>query len=354
VDQRVVAALALLATTQPVVLEDVSAIDAEEAVGTPRREFTLAGTPAQLQGVAAFFERQAGAFAAESVEITGRGLTVRFPARATDVGLAGNAETVPDGPATVRVADMRRAPPADHLEFVRIDGAASGSLDTGAAANPSDYRTMPAGTYVMMTVGDRDGAPVIRQAFTLKPGGVYTLALFSVGESSEVAAQLAPDGPQEGRAPAVRLLHAAEAAGSVGLALTPAGGGPTVLANNAQYGLITGYAPLAAGSYDAVVTAHGQEWHRSVELTGEPTTLVLTDGPDGPALQQLRDVPDVTAPLDPPALTMPAAGTAPDKTPAQQAVTVSPRQKVIPLAVCVVLIAGTTVLVAKLRARQQQ
>jgi hypothetical protein len=289
--------------------------------------------------------------------MTGRGLTVRFPVRATDVGLADNPAPAPAGTAVLRVADMRRAPPADHLEFVRIDGTASGSLDTGVAANPSNYRAMPAGTYVMMTAGDRGGTPLIRQAFTLKPGAAYTLALFSAAESSEMAAQLAPDDPADAPSAghALRLLHAADAAGSVTLTLTPAGGAPTVLASDAQYGLITGYAPLPAGNYDAVVTATGRECHRPVALTdGEPNTLVLTDGPDGPLLQQLRDVPDVSTPLDPPALTMPAAGTASEKTSSKPVVIASSRQKVIPLALCVVAIAGGCVLAAKARARQQQ
>jgi hypothetical protein len=355
VDQRVPATLAVLVATQPVVLEDVSAVGEEEVAGTPRREFTLGGPPAQLQGFAAFFERQARPFAVESVETTRRGLTVRFPVRATDVGLAEGPAPASAGTAALRVADMRRAPPADHLEFVRIDGTASGSVDT--AAYPPDYRAMPAGTYVMMTAGDRGGAPVIRQAFTLKPGAAYTLALFSAAESREVVAQLAPDDPSGGptAGPALRLLHAGDAAGSVTLTLTPAGGGPTVLAKDAQYGLITGYAPLPAGSYDAVVTASGREWHQQVQLTGgEPNTLVLTDGPDGPLLEQLRDVPDVSAPLDPPALTMPAAGTAPEKTPSKPVVIASSRQKVIPLVLCVVAIAGAAALAVKARGRQQR
>jgi hypothetical protein len=349
VDQRVLATLAVLAATQPVVLEDISAVGAEEVAGTPRREFTLGGPPAQLQGFAAFFERQVRPFAVESVETTERGLTVRFPVRATDVGLGENPAHAPAGTAALRVADMRRAPPADHLEFVRIDGTASGLLEPAMT-----YRAMPAGTYVMMTAGDRAGAPVIRQAFTLKPGAAYTLALFSAEESSEVAAQLAPDDATGAAGPASRLLHAAHSAGSVTLTLTPAGGAPMVLATDAQYGLITGYAPLPAASYDAVVTASGRDWHLPVQLTGEPTTLVLTDGPDGPLLEQLRDVPDVSAPLDPPALAMPAAGTAPEKTPSKPVVIASARQKVIPLVLCVVAIAGAAAMVVKARGRQRQ
>jgi uncharacterized protein DUF4397 len=349
VDQRVLATLAVLAATQPVVLEDVSAVGAEEVAGTPRREFTLGGPPAQLRGFAAFFERQARPFAVESVETTGTGLTVRFPVRATDIGLADNPVPASAGTAALRVADMRRAPPADHLEFVRIDGTASGLLEPATT-----YRAMPAGTYVMMTAGDRGGTPVIRQAFTLKPGAAYTLALFSAEESSEVAAQLAPDDTAGAAGPALRLLHAAQTAGSVTLRLTPAGGAPMVLAQDAQYGLITGYAPLPAGSYDAVVTASGRDWHLPVQLTGEPTTLVLTDGPDGPLVEPLRDVPDVSPPLDPPALTMPAAGAAPEKTPSKPVTIASARQKVIPLVLCVVAIAGAAAMAVKARGRQRR
>ena len=353
VDQRVLATLAVLASMQPVVLEGFSSTPAEEIAGTPQREFTLAGAPGQLSAFAAFLHRQEGPFAVESADVMDDKLRVRFPARTTDVGLGENPAGASDGAAAVRVADMRRAAPADHLEFVRIDGGAAGSVHSDAGPTPAPYRTMPAGTYVMSTVGDHAGAPKMRQAFTVKPGGTYTLALFSAAETSEVAAQLAPDNAPPG--PAVRLLHAAGVAGSVRLALTPPGGGPTVLADNAQYGLITGYAPLPAGAYDATVTANGREWRLPVQLAGDvPTTLMLTDGPDGPALQQTRDVPDAAAPLDPPGLTMPAANSAPEKTPTQAVHSATSRAKVIPLVLCAMVIAGAVIAGMKSRGRQRQ
>ena len=124
----------------------------------------------------------------------------------------------------------------------------------------------------------------------------YTLALFSAAESSQLAVQLAPDGPPTGPTPdsAVRMLHAASATGSVYLALVAPGMvEPMVLANQAGYGLITGYAAVPAGQYEAVVSANGREWRQPVEfLGGEPMSLLLTDGPDGPLLRTLRDVPD--------------------------------------------------------------
>ncbi len=67
------------------------------------------------------------------------------------------------GPAALRVADLRRSRPAEQLNLVRIDGTAAGSLETSDDANPSGYRSMPAGTYVVMTNRVGGGAPVIRQ-----------------------------------------------------------------------------------------------------------------------------------------------------------------------------------------------
>ncbi|MCV7301090.1 glycosyltransferase family 39 protein [Mycobacterium barrassiae] len=350
VDQRVVAALAVLSSTQPVVLDGFSAIDAERVAGTPQREFTLRGAPGQLQTFVAFFERQSEPFAVESAKIDGDKLRVRFPARATDVGLGEGQAAPAEGTAAVRVADVRRTVPADHIEFVRIDGGADGSVHAGP--DPATYRTLPAGAYVMLTVGDRGAAPKMRQAFTVAPGGVYTLALFSAAESTDLAAQLAPDSAPGG--PGVRLLHAAGVAGAVRLTLTPPGGEPTVLADNAQYGLITGYAPMPAGRYDATVTANGHEWRIPVEVAdGGPTTLVLNDGQDGPLLHGMHDVPGAAAPLDPPNLTMPAAGAVPEKTPSQDVHADTWRGKMIPVVLCAVVIVGASVVFAKTRGRQR-
>ncbi|HEV7851243.1 MAG TPA: glycosyltransferase family 39 protein [Mycobacterium sp.] len=356
VDQRVVAVLSVLATTEPIVLQNISAIADEEVAGTPRRTFTLTGPAEHLSGLATFFRRQEGPFAVESAEIADGALTVRFPVGGTDITLADNPPPAPAGDASLRVADMRRTPAADRLEFLRIDGTAAGSLDPGGAPNPSYYRSMPAGTYTLMTIRD-GGGPVLRQAFTLTAGMSYTLTLFSGADSTEIAAQLAPDGPPGGPAagPTLRLLQAAADAGPVKLALAPPGGEPTVLADNASYGLVTGYAPLAPGHYDAVVTAGGREWHRPVELTNpEPTTLVLTDGPDGPALAPTPDVAGAALPLDPPALTMPAAEGQPDKPPAKRVVITDPRQQVFPLGLCGIGFVVGVALVVRTRRRQRR
>jgi hypothetical protein len=354
VDQRVITTLAVIAATEPVRLEDISTIKGEEDTATPRREITLSGPRDRLQGVAAFFERQVGAFAVQSVDLTAKGLRVRFPLRTKDIGLGTTPAPLQGGPAALRVADLRRSRSAEQLNFLRIDGTAAGSLETSADADPSGYRSMPAGTYVMVTNRAGGGDPVIRQVITLHPGMSYTLALFSAAESSQVVTQLAPDVPPTGSGPdsAVRLLHAASATGSVYLALVAPGMvEPMVLANQVGYGLITGYATLPPGQYEAVVSANGREWRQPVEfLAGEPTSLLLTDGPDGPVVRTLRDVPVAPAALDPSTLTMPASAGAVDKAKAPAVERSDGRR--IALVLCVAAIVGAAVLMARARPRE--
>ena len=355
VDQRVLATLAVIAATQPVRVEDISTIEGEDDAGTPRRDITLGGPRQGLRGVAEFFERQVGPFAVQSVDLIATGLKVRFPLRARDIGL-GTGPAPQGPPAALRLADLRRDRPAEELNLVRIDGTAAGSLEMSDDANPSGYRSMPAGTYVVVTNRAGGGAPVIRQVLTLHPGVTYTLALFSGAESSQVAAQLAPDGPPSGPGPesAVRVLHAASAAGSVYLALVlPGVREPMVLVNQAGYGLITGYAALPAGQFEAVVTANGREWRQPVEfLGGEPMSLLLTDGPDGPLLRTLRDVPEAPTTLSPPTLTMPAIAGAVDKNKVTTPAIERADGRRIAAVLCVAAIVGAAVLVARTRQRE--
>ena len=351
VDQRVLAALAVTRAKKPVRLEDIPAIDAEQVAGTARREMVLAGPRDQLNDLAAFFQQQAGPFAVESTALTSAGLEVRFPLRAKDIGLSAGGPPPQGDPAMLRVADLRRGRPAEVVDLVRIDGTAAGSLSATGDANPSPYHSVPAGTYVVVTHADGH-TPVIRHLLTLNPAAPYTLTLFSGAESGDVTAELAPDGPPAD-APSestVRLVNAASAQGSVKLALAAgAGGDPIVLANDAGYGLVTGYAPLPSGQYTAVVTANGRDWQQPVDLVGgEPTSFLLTDGLDGPALQPLRDVPDAPVALNPPALTMPPAGAAPPA-PAEKLHAISRAGHSVSLVV-LVCVAATIVALALIRA----
>ena len=125
---------------------------------------------------------------------------------------------------------------------------------------------------------------------------------------------------------------------------------PMVLANQAGYGLITGYAAVPAGRYEAVVSANGREWRQPVEfLGGEPMSLLLTDGPDGPVLRTLLDVPEAPAALNPPTLTMPASGSAVEKTTAKTPAIERSDGRRIAVVLCVAAIMGAAVLMARAR-----
>ncbi len=348
VDQRVVATLAVLSGIPPLALQRISAAPAEDVAGTPAREFTLTGPVDQLSTCAAFLQHQKPPFKPDVIDLSDSVLTVRFPATGQEVGLGNDPAPDATGTAAVRVVDMRHESPQDHLEFIRLDGGPGGAAPT----HVPDYRAMAAGTYVVATVPDRGGMPVLRQAFTLKPDSSYTLALFSGAKPNEVAAQLAPDGPPAPGA-TVRLMQAAHSAGAVKLSMNAPDGSQEVLADNASYGLITGYGARPAGRYDAVINAGGQEWHRPVELVdGAPATLLLTDSADGPALQQLPDGAGAPTPLDPPALVLPPEAAKPDKVRRDVALTESSRQQAF--SVTVVLAIAVAVGVTLLTRRRQR
>ena len=97
------ATLAVIAATQPVRVEDISTIEGEDDTGTPRRDITVRGPRDRLQAMAAFFERQVGPFAVQSVDLTADGLRVRFPLRTKDIGLGTDPAPLQGGPAALRV-----------------------------------------------------------------------------------------------------------------------------------------------------------------------------------------------------------------------------------------------------------
>lgn len=310
VDQRVVAALAVLAAAEPVVLEDIPAVDGEYGVGTPRRELVVSVPGSRQRALAAFFGSQTGAFATESVAMRNDALIIRFPLRTKQIGLAVPAPSADGGPASIRVSDLRhgRTGRQEWLNLVRIDGTAAGSVPIVAGAAPSSYRSVPPGVYVVTTnaIGH---APTIRQVLSVESGTSYTLALFSGPDGSEMAAQLAPDSaaaPAPG-AGTVRLIEAADGAGPADVWMTALDTGTrTTLATNVGYGLVTGYAALPAGIYSATVRAKGREWSQQIRVNdGQATTLLLMDGPAGPLLHPLVDGATEAPPLDPSALSLP-------------------------------------------------
>ncbi|PRC60950.1 hypothetical protein C6A85_14350, partial [Mycobacterium sp. ITM-2017-0098] len=62
-------------------------------------------------------------------------------------------------------------------------------------------------------------------------------------------------------------------------------------------------------------------------VEGAPTTLTVADGPDGPTLTQARDMAGGAAPLDAPALSMPAVTAAPVKDHAKSAAPIEVRPR---------------------------
>ena len=80
-------------------------------------------------------------------------------------------------------------------------------------------------------------------------------------------------------------------------------------------------------------------------------SLLLTDGPDGPLLRTLRDVPEAPAALNPPTLTMPAIGGAVDKTKVKTPAIERSDGRRIAVVLCVAAIVGAAVLMARTRRR---
>jgi hypothetical protein len=150
------------------------------------------------------------------------------------------------------------------------------------------------------------------------------------------------------------MLAAASASGPVYVGLVAPGMvEPMVLANPAGYGLITGYAPLPAGRYEAVVSANGREWRHPVEFPrGEPTSLLLTDGPDGPRLRTLRDVADAPAVLDPPTVRMPASGSAVGETPTQSPSVGRSDGRRTAVLLWIAVAVGAAILIARVRPKE--
>jgi hypothetical protein len=98
------------------------------------------------------------------------------------------------------------------------------------------------------------------------------------------------------------------------------------------------------------VSANGREWRQPVEfLGGEPMSLLLTDGPDGPVLRTLLDVPEAPAALNPSTLTMPASGAAVDNAKAKPAEIEFSGGRRIAVVLCAAAIIGAAVLMARAR-----
>jgi 4-amino-4-deoxy-L-arabinose transferase-like glycosyltransferase len=358
-DPRVLATLATLAATEPVLLTGLPAVAGEDPAGTPRRQVLLAAAGARADRAAAFFRAQTGSYAAESVQRTADGLLVRFPLPVPAGVLP--AAAVPGGsPARLRVLDLRAGAGAERVDLVSVDGRAVGSVPTAGYGDPTGYRTVAPGAYLLTTHDpSQPAAPVLRQPVRITAGGSYTVALFT-GPSggAEVTTEVVPDtAPDEPRGlGAVQLVEAARDAGKVKITVAgPQSPTGTVLADGVEYGLVTGYAQVPSGSLTAVVDSGGKQTRSAIRVpSGGAATLVLVDTPDGAELRSVPiDTRDPTS-LDPPTLAVvTAAGTAAAGTGAVGVAAVpapdGPRWSALLLALGVALGAGATVAAGRLR-----
>ena len=349
VDRRALATLAALTATEPVTLLDIPPVAGEDAAGTPRRQLVFAATGPQARRVAQFFASQVDAFAVQSVTVDPHEVRIRFPLRPNEIGLTAASAQTADGSAMLRVADLRPHPQTERVDLVGVDGQAAGSVPIDAANPYSNYRTVAAGRYVA-TTGSAESPPTIRGVLTMNAGAHYTLTLFSGQPPADTIAELAPDGGAAAYqgAGSVRLIDAAQTAGPVTLAVqSRRTGEQTILADGVGYRLISGYAALPGGQYTVSVTALGQQSHESIDVAaGQWSTLVLSDGPGGPALHTLPDLGDAT-PLDPPTLAVPPdAG---KQLPPPVTVTAAPRFPRVPIGSAAAALLGCGVAAAAVR-----
>ena len=297
-----------------------------------------------------------GPFAVQSVGLTADGLRVRFPLRTKDIGLGTGPAPLQGGPAALRVADLRRSRPAEQLNLVRIDGTAAGSLETSDDANPSGYRSVPAGTYVVVTNRAGGGDPVIRQVAHAPSRGDLHARTVLCGRIQPGRAATRTGRPAH--RPHARLRRADAACCQCnGIRLPGAGSTRHGRADGAgEPGWLRADHRVCRGARGAVRSggeANGREWRQPVEfLGGEPMSLLLTDGPDGPVLRTLRDVPEAPAALNPPTLTMPASVSAVDKTKAKTPAIERSDGRRIAVALCLAAIICVAVLMARGRPRR--
>ena len=244
VDERVLASLAVVAATEPISLVDIPPLDGEANAAVPRRELRLAADSAAARRLARYFGSQTGMFAAQSVKVSGDQVVVQFPLQNNGIRFAVPPTPTGGGTAELRVSDLRIVPSGEQLNLVRLDGTGVGSVPMTGGVMPSDYRTVPVGTYVA-TTQSTGSPPIALGLMTVDTGRAYTLAVTSAPHGT--AAELVPDGVDPGadELGSVRLIAGAssERLASVSVADVETGD-RTVLADGVRYGLITGYAQL--------------------------------------------------------------------------------------------------------------
>lgn len=157
-------------------------------------------------------------------------------------------------------------------------------LSDVAYGDVSAYQKVPAGRYVAAMTpagGSAASTPAVSQAVTVQDGHAYTVA--AVGRNADLRGTVLDDDlrtPKAGAAK-VRLLQAASSAPST---TVTAVGGP-VLARDAAFGSVTGYASIEAGVWTLQVAPKGGGGGpieaKVTATSGSVNTIIVLDGKRG-------------------------------------------------------------------------
>lgn len=181
----------------------------------------------------------------------------------------------------VRIAHLS---PDTKTVDVKISALKGGSvmyeLNDVAYGMVSDYRALPAGTYVISMVpsGSSSTKAMISASVKIEQGKTITVAAY--GKNADLQTRVFTDDlttPDAGAA-RIRLIQASSKADSVDVKTTTG----LLIADDAETGSSTSYASVPAGPWDLQLTAKGLNNTSPVELAnGSVNTLFVLDNARG-------------------------------------------------------------------------
>jgi hypothetical protein len=181
-------------------------------------------------------------------------------------------------PSAVRA--IHASPDAPPVDVVANDDFGAPAVEDLAYGDVTGYLNPPAGSINLKVVPAGAASPVVIDAdLTLVQGAaysVYAVGLLGAGEIEPLV--LVDDLRPVATEARLRLVHASPAAGEVDIYVVGQGEGADLTRSEPAFTGVpfqadTGYVPLAAGTYDVVVTATGSK----VPAIG-PVTLTLEAG----------------------------------------------------------------------------
>lgn len=183
----------------------------------------------------------------------------------------------------VRLAHLSPDTPSVNVALTNVsDSRAVLKLSDVGYGAVSAYTKVPAGRYVATMTppgGTAASTPAVSQAVTVQNGRAYTVA--AIGTNAQLTGTVIEDDlrtPKPGQAK-IRLIQAAVSAAT---ATVTAVDGP-VLARDAAFGSVTGYAAVPEGVWTIQVTPSGGQ-PIETKVTARPgtvNTIVLLDKPSG-------------------------------------------------------------------------